>query len=247
MLGALHDPFGHGHMGITAENISSRYQISREMQDEFALTSQKRAHKAIQNGIFKDQILPIEIKTRKGIDVFEVDEHPKPDTSIETLSGLRTAFKKDGVVTAGNASGINDGASALILANEERAKKAKPLARIVSYGFGGVDPDEMGMGPVPASRMALNKAQLTISDLDLIESNEAFAAQACAVNKQLGLNPEIVNVNGGAIALGHPVGATGAIIMTKLVYELRKRKGKYGLATMCIGGGQGIAVIIEVL
>ena len=247
MLGALHDPFGHGHMGITAENISSRYQISREMQDEFALTSQKRAHEAIENGNFKDQILPIEIKTRKGIEIFEIDEHPKPDTSIETLTGLKTAFKKDGVVTAGNASGINDGASALVLANEEKAKKGKPLARIVSYGFGGVDPDEMGMGPVPASKMALNKAQLTVADLDLIESNEAFAAQACAVNKQLGLNPEIVNVNGGAIALGHPVGATGAIIMTKLVYELRKRKGKYGLATMCIGGGQGIAVIIEAL
>ena len=247
MLGALHDPFGHGHMGITAENISSRYQISREMQDEFALTSQKRAYEAIENGAFKDQILPIEIKTRKGIEIFDVDEHPKPETSIETLTGLRTAFKKDGVVTAGNASGINDGASALVLANEEKAKKGKPLARIVSYGFGGVDPDEMGMGPVPASKMALNKAQLTVADLDLIESNEAFAAQACAVNKQLGLNPEIVNVNGGAIALGHPVGATGAIIMTKLVYELRKRKGKYGLATMCIGGGQGIAVIIEAL
>ena len=247
MLGALHDPFGHGHMGITAENISSRYQISREMQDEFALTSQKRAHNAIENGIFKDQILPIEIKTRKGIEIFEIDEHPKPETSMETLRGLRTAFKKDGVVTAGNASGINDGSSALVLANEEKAKKGKPLARIVSYGFGGVDPDEMGMGPVPASKMALNKAQLTVADLDLIESNEAFAAQACAVNKQLGLNPEIVNVNGGAIALGHPVGATGAIIMTKLVYELRKRKGKYGLATMCIGGGQGIAVIIEAL
>ena len=247
MLGALHDPFGHGHMGITAENISSRYQISREMQDEFALTSQKRAHEAIENGNFKDQILPIEIKTRKGIEIFEIDEHPKPETSMDTLTGLRTAFKKDGVVTAGNASGINDGASALVLANEEKAKKGKPLARIVSYGFGGVDPDEMGMGPVPASKMALNKAKLTVSDLDLIESNEAFAAQACAVNKQLGLNPEIVNVNGGAIALGHPVGATGAIIMTKLVYELRKRKGKYGLATMCIGGGQGIAVIIEAL
>ncbi len=247
MLGALHDPFGHGHMGITAENISSRYQISREMQDEFALTSQKRAYNAIENGVFKDQILSIEIKTRKGIEIFETDEHPKPETSMETLAGLRTAFKKDGVVTAGNASGINDGASALILANEDKAKKGKPLARIVSYGFGGVDPDEMGMGPVPASKMALTKAQLTVADLDLIESNEAFAAQACAVNKQLGLNPEKVNVNGGAIALGHPVGATGAIIMTKLVYELRKRKGKYGLATMCIGGGQGIAVIIEAL
>ena len=247
MLGALHDPFGHGHMGITAENISSRYQISRDMQDQFALTSQQRASKAIEDGVFKDQILPIEIKTRKGIDIFQIDEHLKPNTTIESLSGLRTAFKKDGVVTAGNASGINDGASALILANEEKAKKGKPLARIVSYGFGGVDPDEMGMGPVPATKMALNKAGLDVSDLDLIESNEAFAAQACAVNKQLGFDPEKVNVNGGAIALGHPVGATGAIIMTKLIYELRQRKGKYGLATMCIGGGQGIAVIIEAL
>ena len=247
MLGALHDPFGHGHMGITAENISSRYQISRDMQDEFALTSQQRASRAINDGVFKDQILPIEIKSRKGIDIFEIDEHPKPNTTSETLAGLRAAFKKDGVVTAGNASGINDGACALILANEEKAKKGKPLARIISYGFGGVDPDEMGMGPVPATKMALKKAGLHISDLDLVESNEAFAAQACAVNKQLGLDPEKVNVNGGAIALGHPVGATGAIIMTKLVYELRKRKGKYGLATMCIGGGQGIAVIIEAL
>ena len=247
MLGALHDPFGHGHMGITAENISSRYQISRDMQDQFALTSQQRASKAIEDGVFKDQILPIEIKTRKGIDIFQIDEHLKPNTTMESLSGLRTAFKKDGVVTAGNASGINDGASALILANEEKAKKGKPLARIVSYGFGGVDPDEMGMGPVPATKMALNKAGLDVSDLDLIESNEAFAAQACAVNKQLGLDPEKVNVNGGAIALGHPVGATGAIIMTKLIYELRQRKAKYGLATMCIGGGQGIAVIIEAL
>jgi len=197
--------------------------------------------------VFKDQILPIEIKSRKGIDIFEIDEHPKPNTTSETLAGLRAAFKKDGVVTAGNASGINDGACALILANEEKAKKGKPLARIISYGFGGVDPDEMGMGPVPATKMALKKVGLNISDIDLVESNEAFAAQACAVNKQLGLDPEIVNVNGGAIALGHPVGATGAIILTKLVYELRKRKGKYGLATMCIGGGQGIAVIIEAL
>ena len=186
------------------------------MQDQFALTSQQRASKAIEDGVFKDQILPIEIKTRKGIDIFQIDEHLKPNTTMESLSGLRTAFKKDGVVTAGNASGINDGASALILANEEKAKKGKPLARIVSYGFGGVDPDEMGMGPVPATKMALNKAGLDVSDLDLIESNEAFAAQACAVNKQLGLDPEKVNVNGGAIALGHPVGATGAIVMTKL-------------------------------
>ena len=247
MLGSLQDPFGHGHMGITAENISERYQISRDMQDEFALTSQKRAKKAIDQGLFKEQIKPIEIKTRKGISIFDTDEHLKPDTTLETLSGLRAAFKKEGSVTAGNASGINDGASALILANEKQAKKAKPLARIVSYGFGGVDPDEMGMGPIPASKMALNKSGLKLDDIDLVESNEAFAAQACAVNKQLGLDPEKVNVNGGAIALGHPVGATGSIIMTKLIYELRRRNGKYGLATMCIGGGQGIAVIIEAI
>ena len=247
MLGSLQDPFGHGHMGITAENISERYQISRDMQDEFALTSQKRAKKAIDQGLFKEQIKPIEIKTRKGISIFDIDEHLKPDTTLETLSSLRAAFKKEGSVTAGNASGINDGAAALILANEKQAKKAKPLARIVSYGFGGVDPDEMGMGPIPASKMALNKSGLKLDDIDLVESNEAFAAQACAVNKQLGLDPEKVNVNGGAIALGHPVGATGSIIMTKLIYELRRRNGKYGLATMCIGGGQGIAVIIEAI
>ena len=247
MLGSLQDPFGHGHMGITAENISDRYQISRDMQDQFALTSQKRASEAITNGLFKEQIKPIEVKTKKGIKIFDTDEHLKPDTTLETLSGLRPAFKAEGSVTAGNASGINDGASALILANEKNAKKRSPLARIVSYGFGGVEPDEMGMGPIPASKMALKKSGLKLDDLDLVESNEAFAAQACAVNKQLGLDPEKVNVNGGAIALGHPVGATGSIIMTKLIYELRRRKGKYGLATMCIGGGQGIAVIIEAI
>tara|TARA_B100000287_G_scaffold109737_1_gene102092 strand:+ start:128 stop:1288 length:1161 start_codon:yes stop_codon:yes gene_type:complete len=247
MLGSLQDPFGHGHMGITAENISDRYQISRDMQDQFALTSQKRASEAITNGLFKEQIKPIEVKTKKGIKIFDTDEHLKPDTTLETLSGLRPAFKAEGSVTAGNASGINDGASALILANEKNAKKGRPLARIVSYGFGGVEPDEMGMGPIPASKMALKKSGLKLDDIDLVESNEAFAAQACAVNKQLGLDPEKVNVNGGAIALGHPVGATGSIIMTKLIYELRRRKGKYGLATMCIGGGQGIAVIIEAI
>ena len=198
-------------------------------------------------GVFKEQIVPIEINTRKGIEIFDTDEHPKPETTLETLSGLKAAFKKEGSVTAGNASGINDGASALILANEKQAKKSNPLAKIISYGFGGVEPDEMGMGPIPASKMALKKSGLKVEDIDLIESNEAFAAQACAVNKQLGLDPEKVNVNGGAIALGHPVGATGSIIMTKLIYELRKRNGKYGLATMCIGGGQGIAVIIEAI
>ena len=247
MLGALQDPFGHGHMGITAENISDRYQISRNMQDEFALSSQMKAKKAIEKGFFREQIVPIEVNTRKGIEIFDTDEHPKPETTLENLSGLKAAFKKDGSVTAGNASGINDGASALILANEKKAKKGNPLAKIISYGFGGVEPDEMGMGPIPASKMALKKTGLNVEDIDLIESNEAFAAQACAVNKQLGFDPEKVNVNGGAIALGHPVGATGAIIMTKLIYELRKRKGKYGLATMCIGGGQGISVIIEAI
>jgi len=245
MLGSLQDPFGNGHMGITAENISERYQISREMQDRFALSSQNRAIDAIHKGKFKEQIVPIEIKTRKGIQVFEQDEHVKPETTLETLSSLKAAFKKDGSVTAGNASGINDGASALVLANEKNAQKGNPLARIVSYGFGGVDPDEMGMGPIPASKMALKKSGLKVEDLDIIESNEAFAAQACAVNKQLGLDPEKVNVNGGAIALGHPVGATGSIIMTKLLYELKRINGKYGLATMCIGGGQGIAVVVE--
>ena len=232
-------------MGITAENISERYQISREMQDKFALTSQTRAVDAIENGKFKEQIIPIEIKTRKGIEIFDKDEHVKPDTTLDTLSNLKAAFKKDGSVTAGNASGINDGASALVLANEKKAKKGKPLARIVSYGFGGVEPDEMGMGPIPASKMALKKSGLNVDDIDLVESNEAFAAQACAVNKQLGLDPAKVNVNGGAIALGHPVGATGSIIMTKLIHELKSINGRYGLATMCIGGGQGIAVIIE--
>ena len=245
MLGALHDPFGHGHMGITAENISERYQIDRSKQDEFALNSQTRAKEAIEKGLFKEQITPIEIKSRKGINIFDTDEHPKYDTTIESLSNLKTVFKNDGSVTAGNASGINDGASALVLANEKQAKKGKPMAKIISYGFGGVEPDEMGLGPIPASKMALKKAGLSIEDLDLVESNEAFAAQACAVNKELGLDEAKVNVNGGAIALGHPVGATGSIIMTKLVHELKRRNGKYGLATMCIGGGQGIAVIIE--
>ncbi len=245
MLGALQDPFGHGHMGITAENISERYQINRKKQDNFALNSQTRAKNAIQKGYFKEEISAIEIKTKNKIHIFETDEHPKFDTDIESLSTLKPVFKIDGSVTAGNSSGINDGASAIVLANEKQAKKGNPLAKIISYGFGGVDPDEMGMGPIPASKMALKKAGLSIDDLDLVESNEAFAAQACAVNKALGLSEDIVNVNGGAIALGHPVGATGSIIMTKLVHELKRRKGRYGLATMCIGGGQGIAVIIE--
>ncbi len=247
MLGALHDPFGLGHMGITAENVAKDYDISRADMDAFALESQNRAAKAIKEGYFKDQITPITIKRRREEIVFDTDEHVRAETTADGLAGLRPAFDKDGLVTAGNSSGINDGAAAIILANASCADKAgkTPLAKIISYGFGGVPPRIMGMGPVPASKMALERAGLTVNDIDLIESNEAFAAQACAVSKELGLPSEIVNPNGGAIALGHPVGATGAIIMTKLIYELHRTGGRYGLATMCIGGGQGIAVIVD--
>ncbi len=247
MLGALHDPFGLGHMGITAENVAADYQISREDMDKFALNSQKRAANAIEQGYFKEQIVPVEIQTRKEVTTFDTDEHFRPQTNLESLQGLKPAFDPEGAVTAGNSSGINDGAAALILASEKTASHSdkKPLARIISYGFGGVPARIMGMGPVPASKMALERAGLKISDIDCVESNEAFAAQACAVSKELGLADDIVNPNGGAIALGHPVGATGAIILTKLIYELHRTGGRYGLATMCIGGGQGIAVIID--
>ena len=247
MLGALHDPFGLGHMGITAENVASDEGISREDQDAFALESQRRAAAARDAGFFKEQITPIEVTERRKTVVFEVDEYIRDDASLEDLEGLRPVFKKDGSVTAGNASGINDGAAALVLATASAAEAhgASPMARIIGYGFGGVAPRVMGMGPVPATKMALDKAGISITDLDVVESNEAFAAQACAVSKQLGLPADIVNPNGGAIALGHPVGATGAVIMTKLIYELKRRSGRYGLATMCIGGGQGISVIID--
>ena len=247
MLGALHDPFGLGHMGITAENVASDEGISREDQDAFALESQRRAAAARDAGFFKEQITPIEVTERRKTLVFEVDEYIRDDASLEDLEGLRPVFKKDGSVTAGNASGINDGAAALVLATASAAEAhdASPMARIIGYGFGGVAPRVMGMGPVPATKMALDKAGISITDLDVVESNEAFAAQACAVSKQLGLPADIVNPNGGAIALGHPVGATGAVIMTKLIYELKRRSGRYGLATMCIGGGQGISVIID--
>ncbi|MDC1136010.1 beta-ketothiolase BktB [Alphaproteobacteria bacterium] len=247
MLGALHDPFGLGHMGITAENVATDYDISREVMDEFALASQQRAAAAIEKGYFADQIVPVEVKTRREVKSFTTDEHPRGDTSLETLSGLRAAFAKDGAVTAGNSSGINDGAAALILSDEASAKSGDraPLAKIIAYGFGGVPARIMGMGPVPASQMALNRAGLRVSDIEVVESNEAFAAQACAVTKELGFANDIVNPNGGAIALGHPVGATGAIILTKLIYELHRRDARYGLATMCIGGGQGIAVIVD--
>ena len=247
MLGALHDPFGHGHMGITAENISSRYQISRDMQDQFALTSQQRASKAIEDGVFKDQILPIEIKTRKGIDIFQIDEHLKPNTTIESLSGLRTAFKKDGVVTAGNASGINDGAAAVTLMSSQEAEKReiKKLVSVKSWASCGVDPALMGTGPIPSSKKALDLAGWNIKDVDLFEINEAFAAQSLAVLKTLSIPEEKVNVNGGAIALGHPIGASGTRILVTLIHEMIKRDVKKGLATLCIGGGMGIAMCVE--
>ena len=247
MLGALQDPFGLGHMGITAENVAADYDISRQDMDEFALASQQRASNAIEQGYFSEQIVPVEVVERRQTTLFAQDEHPRGETTLDSLSALRPAFAKDGAVTAGNSSGINDGAAALVLANEAVATNSdkKPLAKIISYGFGGVPARIMGMGPVPASQMALERAGLKVSDIDVVESNEAFAAQACAVTRELGFASDIVNPNGRAIALGHPVGATGAIILTKLVYELHRRNARYGLATMCIGGGQGIAVIID--
>ena len=247
MLGALHDPFGIGHMGITAENVAQDYDISRASMDEFAAESQARASAAQSAGYFKDQIVPLTLKKGRKDFKFDNDEFIRGETTVESLANLRPAFAKDGLVTAGNSSGINDGTASIVLADSDSITKhnAVPLARIVSYGYGGVPSRIMGMGPVPASKMALERAGLTTDDLAVVESNEAFAAQACAVSNQLGLDPSIVNPNGGAIALGHPVGATGAIIMTKLVHELRRRSERYGMATMCIGGGQGISVIID--
>ncbi|GGD78457.1 acetyl-CoA C-acyltransferase family protein [Croceicoccus mobilis] len=248
MLGALQDPFHRYHMGITAENVAEKYQVTREDQDAFAAESQRRAAAAIEAGYFKDQIVPIEVKVKRDMVSFDTDEHVKAGTTAEKLAGLRPAFKKDGgTVTAGNASGINDGAAATVLASEAAVKEhgLKPLARLVSYGHAGVDPAYMGIGPVPASENALKKAGISKDDLDVIESNEAFAAQACAVSKQLGLDPAKVNPNGSGISLGHPIGATGAMLVTKLAYELQRSGGKMGLATMCIGGGQGIATVWE--
>ncbi|MDE9449523.1 acetyl-CoA C-acyltransferase family protein [Aliiroseovarius sp. Z3] len=246
MLGALNCPFGTGHMGVTAENVAAEHGVSRADQDAFALESQKRAAAAIEAGHFDSQIVPIEVKQRRETVEFARDEHPKP-TTAEALAGLRTVFQKDGTVTAGNASGINDGAGALVLARADAAEKAglKPMARIIGYGHAGVRPEVMGIGPVPAVENLLAKTGLTVADFDVIESNEAFAAQAIAVNKGLGLDPARVNPNGGAIALGHPVGATGAIITIKALYELERIGGSKALITMCIGGGQGIALAIE--
>lgn len=246
-VGVLQDPFEHFHMGITAENVAARQGISREMQDELALTSQRRAARAQAEGRFDSQIVPLELKTRKGTVQFAVDEHVRADVTAEQLAGMKTVFKKDGTVTAGNASGINDGAAGLVLATGDAVRRLglKPLARLVAYAHAGVEPELMGLGPIPATRKVLEKAGLTVADLDVIESNEAFAAQACAVTRELGFDPEKVNPNGSGISLGHPVGATGAIIATKAIHELQRIQGRYALATMCIGGGQGIAVVFE--
>ena len=247
MVGALTDPFDTVHMGITAENIAAQWKISREQQDEFAVESHRRAINAIEKGYFKDQIMPVELKTRKGTTVFDKDEHPRADASVEGMAKLRAVFKKDGSVTAGNASGINDAAAAVVLMEKSAAAKKglKPMARLVAYGHAGVDPKVMGLGPVSAVKRALAKAGLTLDQIDVIESNEAFAAQALGVSKELGMNGAKVNPNGGAIALGHPIGATGCILTIKAMYELQRTGARYALITMCIGGGQGIAAVIE--
>ncbi len=246
MIGVLSDPFGAGHMGVTAETVAARYGISRAAQDAFAAESQARAKAAIAEGRFRDQILPVEVRAKRDTTAFDTDEHPKATTEAE-LAALRPAFRKDGTVTAGNASGLNDGAAALVLMSAARAEREgrRPLARIVGYAHAGVDPSEMGMGPVPAVRTLMQRTGLRAGDFDVIESNEAFAAQACAVSQALDLDPSRVNPNGGAIALGHPIGASGAIITVKALYELARVQGRFGLVTMCIGGGQGIALAIE--
>jgi len=247
MIGALTDPFGNGHMGITAENVAALHGITREQQDAFSVESHRRAGIALAEGYFRDQILPIAVRKGRETVQFDQDEHVRSGVTLEDLAKLRTAFKKDGTVTAGNASSLNDGAAAVVLA--ERSALARmtnePLARIVSYGHSGVAPEIMGMGPVDAVRLALKRAGLSINDIDIVESNEAFAAQACAVAQELGFDPQKTNPNGGAVALGHPISATGALLLVKLAYELRRTGGRYGLVTMCIGGGQGIALIIE--
>ena len=247
VMDGLWDIYNQYHMGITAENVAEQFNISRKQQDEFAALSQKKTYNAIVANKFKDEIVPVILKVKKQETVFEQDEHPKVESTIEKLGTLRPAFKENGSVTAGNASGLNDGAAAVVLMTEETAKKKnlKPLARIVSWAQCGVDPSIMGTGPIPASNLALKKAGWSKDDLDLIETNEAFAAQAIAVNNELGFDLEKVNVNGGAIALGHPIGASGARILVTLIHEMQKRKAKKGLATLCIGGGMGIAMCIE--
>jgi acetyl-CoA C-acetyltransferase len=247
MTGALHDPFGHGHMGVTAENIAAKYGFTREQQDQFAVESHRRASKALESGHFRSQIVPIELKTRKGVEQFTTDEHVRKDASMENMAKLKAVFKKDGTVTAANASGINDAGAALVLMEMKACEKAKlkPMARLVAYAHAGVEPQLMGLGPIPAVRRVFEKAGLKPADMDVVESNEAFAVQAMAVTKDLGLDPARVNPNGGAVALGHPVGATGAILAVKALYELERTQKRYALVTMCIGGGQGIAAIFE--
>ena len=247
MVGALSDPFDKQHMGVTAERIAERWSLSRELQDEYAVESHRRAAAAIADGRFKSQILPVELKGKKGTVVFDTDEHVRMDATIADMTKLRAVFQKDGTVTAGNASGLNDAAAAVVLMERSVAEKKgrRPLARLVAYGHAGVDPKIMGIGPVPAVESAMARAGLTVAQMDVVESNEAFAAQACAVAKDLGFDPAKTNPNGGAIALGHPIGATGCILAVKALYELERIGGRYALVTMCIGGGQGIAAIFE--
>jgi len=247
MSGALHDPFGNGHMGVTAENIAAKYGMTREQQDAFSMESHKRAAKALEGGWFKSQIVPVEVKSKKGPAQFDTDEHVRKDLKIEDLQKLKTVFKKDGTVTAGNASGLNDAGAAVVLMEKSAAQKqgAKPLARLVAYSHAGVEPHLMGLGPIPAVKRVFEKAGLKPADMDVIESNEAFAVQAMAVTRDLGLDPAKVNPNGGAVALGHPIGATGCILTVKAIYELHRTGKRYALVTMCIGGGQGIAAIFE--
>ena len=247
MTGALHDPFGHGHMGITAENVAAKFGFTREQQDAFALESHRRAANALEKGFFKDQVVAVEIKSRKGTEQFTRDEHVRKDVKIEDMQKLKTVFKKDGTVTAGNASGINDAGAAIVMVEGNFAQKQnlKPMARLVAYAHAGVEPQLMGLGPIPAVKKVFEKAGLKPSDMDVIESNEAFASQAMAVTQDLGLDPAKVNPNGGAVALGHPIGATGCILTVKALYELERTQKRYALVTMCIGGGQGIAAIFE--
>ncbi len=247
MTAALHDPFGHGHMGVTAENIAAKYGFTREAQDAFALESHRRAARALEAGHFKGQVVPIELKTRKGTAQFATDEHVRKDIKAEDLTKLKTVFKKDGTVTAGNASGINDAGAAVVLMEAKAAERAgaKVMARMLGYAHAGVEPQVMGLGPIPAVKRVFEKTGLKPADIDVVESNEAFAAQAMAVTQDLGLDPAKVNPNGGAVALGHPIGATGAILTVKALYELQRTQKRYALVTMCIGGGQGIAAIFE--
>jgi len=247
MTAALHDPFGHGHMGVTAENIAAKYGFTREQQDQFSVESHQKASRAIDGGYFNSQIVPVELKSRKGVEQFTTDEHVRKEASMADLAKLKTVFKKDGTVTAGNASGLNDAAAAVVLMEAKAAQKAgaRPMARLVAYAHSGVEPQLMGLGPIPAVKRVFEKAGLKPADMDVVESNEAFAVQAMAVTKDLGLDPAKVNPNGGAVALGHPIGATGAILTVKALYELERTKKRYALVTMCIGGGQGIAAIFE--